>query len=135
MALAAWAMRRTSPWPRCAAELFKAKCAGVYLNSGSAHGNPAKPEQLEFNVKLDPAAYAAMFDLPCPLLWFRCWHTTEQRQGGADGGSTFRMPKRIGGLSAGLSNFFAYLFEKSADPEVAARDERRCRPAMRGRGS
>lgn len=99
-------------------ELFKAKCAGVYLNSGSAHDNPAKPEQLEFNVKLDPAAYAAMFDLPCPLLWFPCWHTTEQRQSGADG-SFYWLPhaEALGGLSAGLSNFFAYLFEKSADPK------------------
>ena len=40
--------------------LFKSKCAGVYLNSGSAHDNPVNPAQLEFNVRLDPAAYAAM---------------------------------------------------------------------------
>lgn len=98
--------------------LFRAKCAGVSLNSGSAHDNPAKPEQLEFNVKLDPAAYAAMFDLPCPLYWFPCWHTTEQRQSGAEG-SFFWLPHRdaLVGVSAGLANFFAYLFEKSANPK------------------
>lgn len=98
--------------------LFRAKCAGVSLNSGSAHDNPAKPEQLEFNVKLDPAAYAAMFDLPCPLFWFPCWHTTEQRQSGAEG-SFYWLPHRdaLAGVSAGLANFFAYMFEKSSNPK------------------
>lgn len=98
--------------------LFRAMCSGVYLNSGSAHDNPSKPGQLEFNVKLDPAAYAAMFDLPCPLYWFPCWHTTEQRQSGAEG-SFYWLPHRdaLAGLSAGLANFFAYLFEKSANPK------------------
>jgi hypothetical protein len=98
--------------------LFRAKCAGVSLNSGSAYDNPARPEQLEFNVKLDPAAYAAMFDLPCPLYWFPCWHTTEQRQSGASG-SFYWLPHRdaLAGVSAGLANFFTYLFEKSANPK------------------
>lgn len=98
--------------------LFKAKCAGVYLNSGSAHDNPAHASQLEFNVNLDPAAYAAMFDLPCPLYWFPCWHTTEMRQSGASG-SFYWLPHReaLSGISAGLANYFAYMFEKSADPK------------------
>jgi hypothetical protein len=98
--------------------LFRDKCAGVYLNSGSAHDNPANPAQLEFNVRLDPAAYAAMFDLPCPLYWFPCWHTTEQRQSGADG-SFYWLPHReaLGGVSAGLANYFAYMFGKSANPK------------------
>jgi hypothetical protein len=99
-------------------ELFKSKCAGVYLNSGSAHDNPANPTQLEFNVRLDPAAYAAMFDLPCPLYWFPCWHTTEQRESGADG-SFYWLPHReaLAGISAGLANYFAYMFDKSANPK------------------
>ncbi len=98
--------------------LFKAKCAGVSLNSGSAHDNPANPAQLEFNVKLDPAAYAAMFDLPCPLCWFPCWHTTERRESGVDG-SFYWLPHRgaLAGVSAGLANYFAYMFDKSANPK------------------
>ena len=101
-----------------APELFKAKCAGVYLNSGSAHDNPSNPKQLEFNVRLDAAAYAAMFDLPCPLFWFPCWHTTEQRQSGPDG-SFYWLPHRetLAGLSSGLANYFAHLFDKSANPK------------------
>ena len=99
-------------------ELFKAKCAGVYLNSGSAHDNPANPAQLEFNVRLDPAAYAAMFDLPCPLYWFPCWHVTETRQSGASG-SFYWLPHReaLTGISAGLSNYFAHMFDKSTNPK------------------
>ena len=98
--------------------LFKAKCAGVYLNSGSAHDNPVNPAQLEFNVKLDPAAYAAMFDLPCPLYWFPCWHTTETRQSGVSG-SFFWLPHReaLAEVSSGLANYFAYMFDKSANPK------------------
>ena len=96
--------------------LFESKCAGVYLNSGSAHDNPANAAQLEFNVRLDPAAYAAMFDLPCPLFWFPCWHATEQRQSGADG-SFYWLPhgEALAGISAGLANYFAYMFDKSAN--------------------
>jgi len=96
--------------------LFKAKCAGVYLNSGAAHDNPANPTQLEFNVRLDPAAYAAMFALPCPLYWFPCWDTTETRQSGADG-SFYWLQHRgaLSGISAGLANYFAYMFDKSAN--------------------
>lgn len=99
-------------------DLFREKCAGVYLNSGSAHDNPARPDQLEFNVKLDPAAYAAMFDLPCPLFWFPCWHVTETRESGASG-SFYWLPHRdaLSGISAGAANFFAYMFGRSSEPK------------------
>jgi hypothetical protein len=89
--------------------------SGVVKLVGAALHNPT---QLEFNVRLDPAAYAAMFDLPCPLFWFPCWHTTEQRQSGADG-SFYWLPHReaLSGISAGLANYFAYMFAKSAHPK------------------
>ncbi len=98
--------------------LFKEKCSGVYLNSGSAHDNPSKPAQLEFNVRLDPAAYAAMFDLPCPLYWFPCWHTTEVRQSG-ESGSFYWLPHRetLAKASPGLAHFFTHMFEKSTNPK------------------
>jgi hypothetical protein len=98
--------------------LFRDKCAGVYLNSGSAHDNPARPAQLEFNVALDPAAYAAMFDLPCPLTWFPCWHVTEVRESG-ESGSFYWLPHRdaLAGISDAAANFFAYMFGKSTEPK------------------
>lgn len=98
--------------------LFKTKCAGVYLNSGSAHDNPANAAQMEFNVRLDPMAYATMFDLPCPLYWFPCWNTTEVRQSGASG-SFYWMPhsEALAEISVGLASYFAHMFEKSANPK------------------
>ena len=109
--------------------LFRAQCAGVYVNSGSAHDNPAVRGQLEFNVRLDPAAYAALFDLPCPLYWFPCWHTTDVRQSGANG-SFYWLPHReaLAGVSPGLANYFAYMFDNSTNPHWL-RDMRRPPPA------
>lgn len=98
--------------------LFRDKCAAVYLNSGSAHDNPARPEQLEFNVRLDPAAYAAMFDLPCPLYWFPCWNVTEVRESG-ESGSFYWLPHReaLAEISDAAANLFAYMFGKSTEPK------------------
>ena len=109
--------------------LFEEKCAGVYLNSGAAHSNPDHPTILEHNVKLDPAAYAAMFDLPCPLFWFPCWDITERRTSGVDG-SFYWLPHKeaLDGISAGLANFFAYMFSRSTAPKWL-RDARKMPPA------
>jgi len=98
--------------------LFKEKCAGVYLNSGSAHDNPDKPGMLEFNVRLDPVAYAAMFDLPCPLYWYPCWNTVELRESGADGSFYWLQHREaLSGLSSGAANYFSYMFGRSAEPK------------------
>lgn len=109
--------------------LFREKCAGVHLNSGTAHDNPERPGHLEHNVRLDPAAYAAMFDLPCPLHWYPCWHITERRESAASG-SFYWLPHReaLEGISAGLANYFAYMFEKSSAPKWL-RDMRQMPPA------
>jgi len=59
-------------------ELLRKKCASIYLNAGAANPNPAKPEMLEYNVRVNPAAYAAIFhEPPCPLNWFSCWNMCE----------------------------------------------------------
>ncbi len=101
---------------RAEPELFRAKCAGVYLNSGSTHDNEKRT--LEFNVKLDPAGYAELFSLPCKLFWFPCWHETEQRASGEDG-SFYWLPHRVvlEGVKPGLANYFAYMFGKSSEPK------------------
>jgi hypothetical protein len=96
-------------------ELFRTKCAGVYLNSGGTH--QAKPEMLEHNVKLNPAAYAAMFELPCPLYWFPCWNRTEERKSG-EWGTFYWLPhkKVLEGIQPSLAAFFWYMFSQSKDP-------------------
>ena len=97
-------------------ELFRKKCAGVYLNAGATHQR--SPEILEFNVNLNPSAYAAMFDLPCPLYWFPCWHMCEERSPG-EWGTFHRMQHRDvfdGVKSSPLLAFFWYMFSRSQDP-------------------
>jgi len=47
-----------------APQLFAEKCAGIYLNAGTAVGTSG-----DYNVNLDPIAFAAIFDLPCPIYW------------------------------------------------------------------
>ena len=97
-------------------ELFRKKCAGVYLNAGATH--QARPEQLEMNVSINPAAYAAMFDLPCPLYWFPCWHMTEERKSN-EWGTFYWMPHRKvfeGVESTPLLGYFWYMFSRMTSP-------------------
>ena len=45
--------------------LFGEKCKCIYLNPGS--GYAGKVPKQKYNVTLDPFAYAAIFDVPCPF--------------------------------------------------------------------
>ncbi len=94
-------------------ELFAAKCAAVYLNSGSAVPNPDMPGKLEFNVELNPAGYAALFDLPCPLYWCPCWHMTEHHAVGQHGTFwRFDHEKVLPGLREDAQKYFLYMFDQ-----------------------
>ncbi|MDR1097962.1 MAG: nucleoside hydrolase [Tannerella sp.] len=96
-------------------ELFRTKCSGIYLNSGGSHQR--EPDMLEFNVKLNPAAYAALFELPCPVYWFPCWHMTEERLSG-EWGTFYWMPHRevFENVNSPVIPFFWYMFSQSQDP-------------------
>ncbi|MDO4558945.1 MAG: nucleoside hydrolase [Planctomycetia bacterium] len=98
-------------------ELFREKCAGVYLNAGSAGPDPDHPEMLEFNVRLNPAAYAAMFRLPCPVYWYPCWHQVELRQSG-EFGTFWWLAHRdaFDGVPDEICHCFQYMFDRSDDP-------------------
>ena len=97
-------------------DLFATKCKAVYLNSGAAFcGTIAR---LEYNVKLNPGAYAAIFDLPCPVYWCPCWHQTEVREVGVHGTwYSFDQGEVFSELSDELCNFFLYMLDKSAEPK------------------
>jgi hypothetical protein len=91
--------------------LFEEKCKAIYLNAGSAY--TGRDNKLEFNVVLNPSAYAAIFDIPCPVYWLPCWNETEILEIG-EYGSYYRflqndilpyLPKR-------LQNFFLFMLEK-----------------------
>jgi hypothetical protein len=96
-------------------ELFRTKCAGIYLNSGATHQN--EPDQLEFNVNLNPAAYAALFSLPCPLYWFPCWNVCEERVSG-EWGSFYWLQHTdaFDGISVPLQTYFYRMFSQSKEP-------------------
>lgn len=52
-------------------DLFRRKVRAIYLNAGSGKNGT----ELEYNVRLDVASYAAIFDLPCPIYWMPCFDT------------------------------------------------------------
>ena len=102
-------------------DLFRNKCSKVYLNAGGAFPNPDKPDMLEFNARLNPLAYQALFSLPCPLCWFPCWHTVEIRKPG-ERGTFYWLPheKVFEGISSQLKNYFLYMFDKSGSTKWLA---------------
>ena len=52
-------------------ELFRKKVRAIYLNAGSGTDSG----RLEYNVALDPKAYAEIFRLPCAIYWMPCFHS------------------------------------------------------------
>jgi hypothetical protein len=94
-------------------ELFARRCAGIYLNAGSALPNPQRPDVLEYNVELNPAGYAALFDLPCPLYWCPCWHMTEHHEVGRHGTFwPFAHREVLGGLRDDVRKYLLYMFDQ-----------------------
>ena len=98
-------------------DLFASKCAGIYLNAGTGLPDKGPPGKLEYNVTLDKAAYAAIFDLPCPIYWLPCFEGTE-----TDGGPVvreyashyvFRQGEILPGLSPPLRSYFACMFSRN----------------------
>jgi len=102
-------------------QLFKEKCAGVFLNSGSGVQYSNEESALEYNVKLNAGAYAAIFDLPCPVYWLPCFHIVypnyDERAG--EFGTVYRFAQKeiFDSLSSYIKNYFIYMLEQSADPK------------------
>jgi hypothetical protein len=101
-----------------APDLFADKCAGIYLNAGT--GSPdRKPARLEYNVTLDRAAYAAIFDLPCPVYWMPCFEGTESQGGPVvreyASHYTFRQDEILPHLSEPIRSYFVCMFARHTD--------------------
>lgn len=92
--------------------LFATKCAGLYLNAGSGTPDKAKATRLEYNVALDPASYAAIFQLPCPVYWMPCFEDASVL-GVAEFGTfyRFRQADVLPHLSDRVQNFFAQMYK------------------------
>jgi hypothetical protein len=96
--------------------LFARRCAAIYLDAGSGTPEPAKARQLEWNVTLDPASYAALFDAPCPVYWLPCFEVvgaaSHDRLHVAEFGSfyRFRQSEILPHLSDRVQNFFMFMY-------------------------
>ncbi|MHC4569945.1 MAG: nucleoside hydrolase [Planctomycetota bacterium] len=102
-----------------APDLFASKCAATYLNAGT--GSPAmnSESKLEYNVTLDRHAFAAVFDLPCPVYWMPCFEDMETRRQRPirEFGThyKFRQSEVLPHLSEMVRNYFAYMFGRYTD--------------------
>lgn len=100
-------------------ELFKAKCAAIYLNAGTGSAKMSPASKLEYNVTLDRYAFAAIFDLPCPVYWMPCFEELESsgQQQVSEYGThyKFRQDQILPYLSDMVQNYFAYMFGKYTD--------------------
>ncbi|HZG54901.1 hypothetical protein [Paenibacillus sp.] len=94
--------------------LFRTKCRAVYLNAGLGT-NDASLYLAEHNVSLDPAAYAAMFELPCPVYWLPCAETKHWGTSARGSFYAFRQGDVLSALSPRLQNYFLYALTRSSD--------------------
>lgn len=102
-----------------APDLFASKCAAIYLNAGTGTPTMNSASKLEYNVTLDKFAYAAIFDLPCPIYWMPCFEDMEtRRQRDVREYGThykFRQSDILPHLSDMVQNYFAYMFGRYTD--------------------
>ncbi|MCX7887760.1 MAG: hypothetical protein N3B01_10990, partial [Verrucomicrobiae bacterium] len=88
--------------------------------SGTRDRNNAR--QLEWNVRLDPAGYAAIFEAPCPVYWLPCFEVApvaQQPMRVAEYGSfyRFRQGEVLPHLSNRLQNFFLFMYSARKIPD------------------
>jgi hypothetical protein len=114
---------------RLDSDLFARKCRAVYLNAGSGTPSPDKARQLEWNVSLDPTAYSAIFDLPCPIYWMPCFQEVHNRPSDmfqvAEYSTFYRFSQDdvLTRLSAGMQRYFAFMFQHGRFVRQAAGQE------------
>ncbi|TIO81680.1 MAG: hypothetical protein E5X74_27970 [Mesorhizobium sp.] len=103
-------------------DLFRNKCAGIYLNAGTGHPDVAKQGGIEYNVGLNAAAYAATFHIPCPIYWMPCFETKRDDEDYAERkveryGTFYRFKQSdvLTKLSPVLQSYFTYSLEARTD--------------------
>lgn len=94
-------------------ELFRKKCKAIFLSAGKAFRGP--DEGPDTNVEMNPSAYAAIFDSPCPLYWVPCLQGMNKRVGEYASQFTFRQSEILPFLSAKIQNFFLFMFNYKED--------------------
>jgi len=99
---------------KAAPRLFAEKCAAIYLNAGTGSSDKELASKLEYNVSLDPPAYASIFDLPCPLYWMPCFEQIQSPWVVREYGTfyKFRQSEILPNLPDKMQNYFAYALGK-----------------------
>ncbi len=114
--------------------LFSKKCAGIYLNAGSGTPDPALARRLEYNVALDPASYAGIFDIPCPVYWMPCHEVApgehDEILTAGPRGTYYRFLQKdiLPFVSERVRNYFAFMFKQGKSEEAFQRPEEALRP-------
>jgi hypothetical protein len=115
-------------------KLFAARCAGIYLNSGSGTPDKAKAARLEYNVGLDPVSYAAIFDLPCPVYWCPCFEVAPGPgvpMASGEFGTYYRFLQKdlFDRLSPRLQNYFAFMLKQGESDRESQTEVEALRPS------
>ena len=95
-------------------EAFRTKCRAIYLNAGTARSDPARPE---WNVGLDPEAYRALLEAPCPIYWLPCFEEPGRFETSRFGSYwRFEQGAILPELSKPVQNWLLYGLTRSAEP-------------------
>lgn len=102
-------------------QLFAEKCAAIYLNAGTGSNEPIGERELEYNVGLDPAAFAAIFEIPCPVYWQPCFGeylTPQSELKTLEFGTYFKFKQDeiLPSLSEKMQKYFIFMLSKSNCP-------------------
>lgn len=96
-------------------KLFRRKCAAIYLNAGSGTPFPERVTELEHNVKMDPTAYAAIFDIDCPIYWLPSYEAITHERISREYATYWRFQQKdiLNDLPPLLRNYFAFALSRS----------------------
>ena len=97
-------------------DLFREKCAAIYLNAGSS----APGSVPEYNVSVDPASYSAIFKIACPVYWMPCFEYAPSsdipfKMGEYGTYYYFNQSEILPYLSESVQKMFLYALSKSSD--------------------
>ncbi len=94
-------------------ELFKEKCAAIYLNAGVSNCL----SKTEYNVSLDPRSFYTVFNAPCPLYWLPSHMNFVDNYIVEKYGTFYKFKQEaiLPYLSKSVKNYFTYALGKSND--------------------
>lgn len=97
--------------------LFRERCAAIYLNAGTGGRSVDPDAELEYNVRVDPIAFQAVFDIPCPIYWIPCFEVITNQIQVCEYGSwyDFRQADILPYLGRKTQKYFLYMFSQSDD--------------------